>query len=156
MLWRDLGAYLDPAPDSRGRTSAGPGSTSTAADTATDTAPVFGASISPSSANPHHPTVAFRVRCTESCVGTVDYLAIAVRNHRNIQIRGLSFGPHRVSISGSGGGTESFSRRYTGVALRQLKGLIEAHDTLAFRISATLTNTSGETMVAHATAQMRN
>lgn len=52
---------------------------------------IFGASISPSSANPHHPTVAFRVRCTESCVGTVDYLAIAVRNHRNIQIQSLNF-----------------------------------------------------------------
>ncbi len=116
---------------------------------------IFGASISPSSTDPHHPTIAFRVRCTEICVGTVDYLAIAVRNHRNIQIPSLNFRTHRVSISGSGGGTESFSHRYTGVALRHLRRLIEAHDSLTFRISASLTNTSGETTVAHATAQMR-
>jgi len=116
---------------------------------------IFGASISPSSTNPHHATVAFGVHCTESCVGTVDYLAIAVRNHRSIQIQSLNFRPHRVSISGSGGGTESFSHRYAGVALRQLRRLIEAHDSLAFRISASITSRSGETMVAHATAQMR-
>jgi hypothetical protein len=116
----------------------------------------FSAAISPSSVDMHHPTVAFRVHCTASCVGTVTYVAIATRSHRKIQAPTLSFGLHRVSIPGSTGGMESFSHRYTGVALRELEGLLKDHDALTFRISASLTDASGDTAVAHATAVLRD
>jgi len=116
----------------------------------------FSAVITPSSVNTHHPTVAFRVRCTSSCVGTVNYVAIAARSHRKIQVPTLNFGLHRVSISSFTGGMESFSHHYAGVALRELEGLLKDHDTLTFRISASLTDASGDTAVAHASAQLRD
>jgi|GEM_PF-5450264 hypothetical protein len=116
----------------------------------------FSAAIRPSSVNTHHPTVAFRVRCTASCVGTVNYVAIATRSRRRIGVPALSFGPHRISISSSSGGMESFSHRYTGVALREIESLLKDHHALAFRISASLTDASGNTAVAHATAQLRD
>jgi hypothetical protein len=116
----------------------------------------FSTAISPSSINTHHPTVAFRVRCTASCVGTVNYVAIATRSRRKIQVPTLNFAPHPVSIPGSIGGMESFSHHYAGAALREFNGLLKDHDALAFRISASLTDASGDTAVAHATAQLRD
>jgi hypothetical protein len=124
--------------------------------TPTPPAADFSAAIRPSSVNTHHPTVAFRVRCTASCVGTVNYVPIATRSRRSIGVPALSFGPHRISISSSSGGMESFSHRYTGVALREIESLLKDHHALAFRISASLTDASGNTAVAHATAQLRD
>lgn len=138
---------VEPAPVPATQTQAAP-------QPPTPVAADFSAAVSPPSVSTHHPTVAFQVRCTATCAGTVNCIAIAIRSHRKIQVPVLSLQPHHVSIPGSTGGMESFSHRYAGAALRELERFLKDHDALSFRVSASLTDASGNTAVAHSTAQL--
>jgi hypothetical protein len=101
-----------------------------------------------------HPQVAFKVRCSVSCVGTAGYFVSVSSRHRKSPESALDFGPWKVAIAGSSGGVQQFTHRYTGASLRNLRHLIHDGDALEADITATVTGAAGNTAVARRTARL--
>jgi hypothetical protein len=101
-----------------------------------------------------HPQVAFKVRCSTSCVGTAVYVVTVIHRHRKSPEYALDFGPWKVAIASSSGGVQQFTHRYTGASLRKLKHLIHDGDTLEVQIASTVTDAGGNTAVARTTARL--
>ena len=109
-------------------------------------APALSATIS--SVLMGHPQVAFKVRCSRSCVGTAAYVVTVIHRHRKSPESALDFGPWKVAIASSSGGAQQFTHRYTRASLRKLKHLIHDGDALEVDITSTVTDADGNMAVA--------
>lgn len=98
------------------------------------------------------PTISYGAHCTASCVGDTYYQMLVLARHKGARhIPSLDLGPTPVSIAASSGGSELFSHRYTGSAVRTLEHLIDAGDDIEIEINVKATDQFGNVSRAHET-----
>jgi hypothetical protein len=98
-----------------------------------------------------HPTVTYRIKCSERCTGKVEYELVKQRHYKAVQIHCPDLGPITFSINAPSGGEKQFNFRFTGSALRLLRRLVHNGDSMALelRVSATPVESDGITHAKH-------
>lgn len=93
-----------------------------------------------------HGTLRYGVRCTTECSGETGYRLLLLGAHRArpVSLAGLGFA-ERVSIKAATGGQELFAHHYRAGALRRLRELQRAGDTLEVSITAQVNGATGGT-----------
>jgi hypothetical protein len=100
-----------------------------------------------------HPFVVYQIHCTVSCSGETNYHVLILRPHRHaIRVSQLDQTPTSFAV-GTGQREWRFSRRLDGRALRVLRHLLHDRSTVAFALTVTATDVTGEAM--HAVRSVR-
>jgi hypothetical protein len=108
--------------------------------TAPDLTPPAPVALSISSRRFHlvHPTVTYRIKCSEPCTGGIGYEVVVQRHHRAVRVDSLEIAPATFAINAPGGGEQQFGYRFAGAGLRLLRHMVQKGDAMAveLRVSA--------------------
>jgi hypothetical protein len=103
-----------------------------------------------------HPSISFRIQCTTSCSGETSSRAYLVRAHaKPLSAPELDLAPSYVSIASASGGTEQFTHGYSGRSLRLLKRVLHGGGAVELRLTAKLSGSSGNGVLAQQTIWLR-
>jgi hypothetical protein len=101
-----------------------------------------------------HPVVAYGIHCTVTCSGTTDYEVVILRRHKRAsRVSRLGRAPTAFAIGAADAGWQ-FSERLGASAVHLLKRLLHERDKLAFQLTVSATDLSGEVMHAARTVPL--